>query len=334
MTLTTAHDGTVHHLWLDSDALKDNFLGDPARRRIDVFLPAGETGEGLPLLVDLVGYTAGGPAHTNWKNFGENVPDRAARLIAEGKMPPCAIAFPDCFTKLGGNQYINSAVMGRWEDFLVGEAVPFVERTFGCGGDGRRGVFGKSSGGYGAIAHAMLHPDFWAAAACHSGDMAFEACYLPDFYGAIRAVEKKGSIKAWLEAFWSAPKVKGDDFHILMALAMCATYDPATDEPYGVRFPMTMDTAEIIPERWENFLKRDPVVMADTLGEGLKKLKALHIECGSVDQYNLVHGARRLHRKLEAMGVAHSYEEFDDDHSSIDYRMDVTLPLLVHALIK
>ncbi len=248
-------------------------------------------------------------------------------------MAPCVIAFPDCFTKLGGNQYINSTVMGPWDDVLRQEFVPFVEEKFGCGGPGRRGVFGKSSGGYGAIAHALLHPDFWAAAACHSGDMAFELGYLKDFPGVLRALARfDHDIAAWLEAFWDAPKQKGDDFHVLMALAMCATYDPAPDEPYGIRLPVTLDTCEVIADRWDNFRKWDPVVMADTLGDGLKQLKCLFIDCGTQDQYDLLYGARRLHRKLEAMGVSHIYGEFDDNHSSIDYRMDVSLPKLAEAL--
>jgi len=29
-------------------------------------------------------------------------------------MPP-VVAFRDCFTRLGGNQYINSASIGAWE---------------------------------------------------------------------------------------------------------------------------------------------------------------------------------------------------------------------------
>ncbi len=181
MRKTDGARGTVHRLMLDSKVLQTNMLGDPTERVIDVYVPAGHDGSGLPLLVDIVGFTAGGPAHTNWKNFGENMPERLDRLIAEGAMAPCVVAFPDCFTKLGGNQYINSAAIGRWADFLIEECVPFVEREFGCGGTGKRGLFGKSSGGYGAIAHALLYPDFWAAAACHSGDMGFELAYLPEF---------------------------------------------------------------------------------------------------------------------------------------------------------
>ncbi|MDB5858270.1 MAG: enterochelin esterase, partial [Ramlibacter sp.] len=67
-------------------------------------------------------------------------------------------------------------------------------------------------------------------------------------------------------------------------------------------------------------------------GPGLKALKALYIDCGDVDQYNLVYGARRMHKRLGALGVRHVYEEFADDHSSVDYRMDVSLPILAKAL--
>lgn len=325
--------GTVKRLSLDSKVLASNMLGDPTERIVDVYVPAGHDGRGLPLLVDIVGFTAGGPAHTNWKNFGENVPERLDRLIAEGAMPPCVVAFPDCFTRLGGNQYINSAAIGRWADFLIEECVPFVEKTFACGGNGRRGLFGKSSGGYGSIAHALLYPDFWAAAACHSGDMAFELCYLPEFPRLLRKLAKcDNSIKKWLEGFYAAAKTKDDDIHDLMTLAMCATYDPDPSAYWGVRLPVTFDTCEVIAERWANFLKWDPCVMVDTRGEGLKKLKALWIDCGDVDQYQLIYGARRLHRSLEKMGVPHVYEEFPDNHSSVDYRMDKSLPFLAKAL--
>jgi enterochelin esterase-like enzyme len=168
----SAPKGSVQRLVLDSKVLRHNLLGDPARREIAIYIPAEQSGAGLPLLVDLVGYTSGGPAHVNWRAFGENVPERLDRLIAAKTMPPVMVAMPDCFTRLGGNQYINSAVMGPWEDFLIDEMLPFLEKRFGCGGEGRRGVFGKSSGGYGALVQGLRRPDIWSAVACHSGDMA------------------------------------------------------------------------------------------------------------------------------------------------------------------
>src|SRR6185295_10549430 len=109
----SAPAGTMHRQIVESSVLKGNPLNDPTDRIVDVYVPAGHNGRGLPLLVDLVGFTAGGPVHTNWRNFTENIPEQVDRLIASGAMPPAVIAFPDCFTKLGGNQYINSPAIDR-----------------------------------------------------------------------------------------------------------------------------------------------------------------------------------------------------------------------------
>ena len=325
--------GTVTTLYVDSQAITNNVLGDPNRRRVDIYVPAGHDGTDLPLLVDLVGFTGGGPAHTNWKSFGENAPERLDRLIGSGAMKPCVVAFPDCFTRLGGNQYINSAAMGNWADFLIEEMLPAVETEYNCGGDGRRGCFGKSSGGYGAMVHALLYPDVWAGAACMSGDMGFELMFATDFAVALRALARHdGSIKTFMDKLEANPKPSGDDIHVLMALAMCATYDPDPDAYLGIQLPVTTDTCELIPERWANFMKWDPLEMLDAHAEGLKKLKALWIECGDIDQYNLVYGARRMTKRLTEMGVSHEYQEFPDNHSSIDYRLDEVLPFLADRL--
>ena len=325
--------GQIHRLHIESKVLDGNLLEDPNIREIDVYVPHGHFGTGLPLLVDLVGFTGGGPVHTNWKNFGENVPERLDRLIASGAMPPVAVAFPDCFTKLGGNQYVNSTVMGRWDDFLLQEAVPFVESKFGCGGSGKRGVFGKSSGGYGAMVHALLHPDFWSAAAVHSGDMGFELLYRHDFVPVLRALAKGDyNVRKWVDDFWAAKKTKDSDIHIIMILAQAASFDPDPTSPYGIRLPVMTDTCELIAERWNNWLAWDPLTLVEKHGAGLKKLKSLYIDCGDVDQYNLVYGARRMHKRLQHFGVPHVYEEFPDNHTSVDYRMDISLPILAKAL--
>ncbi len=329
----SAPSGSLHRLTVESAILQSNLLGDPTDREVVVYLPAGQDGQGLPLLVDLVGFTAGGPAHVNWRNFGENLPERLDRLIAEGEMPPVVVAFPDCFTRLGGNQYIDSAAMGPWETFLIEEMLPAVETRFGCGGKGLRGVFGKSSGGYGAILHALRRSDCWAAAACHSGDMGFELCYLPEMPALLRALARKeGSIEKLITDFEAGPKWNGKDIHNLMTLAMAATYDPDPTAFCGIRLPVDLETCEVIEERWANWLRWDPVRLAEDHAGNLKTLKGLWIDCGDVDQYNLVYGARRLHRKLDMAGVAHVYEEFEDNHSSVDYRMDRSLPFLAKAL--
>ena len=327
--------GTLQTITVSSKALESNLLGDISAREVVIYTPHGHDGSGLPLLVDLVGFTAGGPAHVNWKNFGENVPERLDRLIASGDLEPVVVAFPDCFTRLGGNQYVNSAAIGNWEDFLIKDMTPEIEAQIGCGGPGRRGLFGKSSGGYGSILHAMKHADFWSAAACLSGDMAFELCYLPDMPNLLRTLAKRNnSIEDFLCTFEEGPKYDGKDIHALMTLAMAASYDPRPDAFCGIQLPVNMHDCSLIEERWAKWLEWDPVVLADRpeVIANLKSMKGLWIECGYVDQYNLVYGARRLHDKLKAAKVDHIYEEFPDNHSSIDYRMDLCLPYLVRSL--
>src|SRR5216684_4362936 len=228
--------GSISRVTIESQALKSNMLGDSSVRVADVYVPAGHDGQGLPLLVDLVGFTSSGLSHTNWVGFRENVPERLDRLIGEQRMPPVVVAFPDCFTRLGGNQYINSASTGAWEDFLLHEMLPEIEQRFGCGGTGRRGVFGKSSGGYGALTHALRHSDIWSAAACHSGDMGFELCYLPDMPAVLRTLAGAGnSIERWWQQLEAAQKHPEGSGKVVNALAMAASYDPDPSQFLGIR---------------------------------------------------------------------------------------------------
>lgn len=332
--------GRIVEIEVSSKALENNVLGDPTTRRVGVYLPPGydDTKEDYPLLVDLVGFTGSGLSHLGFKAFDETVPQRIERLIASEKMGPVVAAFPDCFTSLGGNQYINSSALGNWEDFLIDEMIPALEDQFRVRkGREHRGVFGKSSGGYGAIAHGLRRADAWNALACHSGDMMFEWVYLADFPNVLRALDKFDmDPAAFIDDLRDAKKVEGKQFHVLMTLAMAATYDPDPDARYGVQLPVDPHTCEVIEERWAQWLRWDPVrmVLESEHQENLKKLAGVYIDCGTKDQYHLVYGARLLVKRLEAAGIPHTYEEFPDNHSGINYRMDRSLPFLYEALTK
>src|SRR6266481_9765447 len=86
--------GSINRVAIESQALKGNMLGDRTTRVVDVYVPAGHDGQGLPLLVDLVGFTGSGLSHTNWVGFRENLPERLDRLIGQQHMPPVVVASP------------------------------------------------------------------------------------------------------------------------------------------------------------------------------------------------------------------------------------------------
>jgi hypothetical protein len=144
-------------------------------------------------------------------------------------------------------------------------------------------VFGRSSGGYGAITHALRHSDIWSAAACHSGDMGFGLCYLPDMPAVLRALAgAENSIEKWWQQLEAARKHPEGSFKVINALAMAASYDPDPTQFLGIRLPVTFDTCEVIEERRANWLRQDPVVAIETQGEKSPQAEgALHRQ-GSV----------------------------------------------------
>jgi len=348
-----------------SRILADNPLGDPHVRLFDVWLPAQYDrtagrgrGKRFPVLFDLVGYSASGKSHTNWRNFSENVPERAARLVHDRKMGACIIVFPDCFTALGGNQYINSSAIGRYADYLTRELIPFVDTELRTLADREhRGCFGKSSGGYGAMLHGMKYARYWGAIANHSGDAYFDFIYRSDWPNTLDELSKfrrpryserrvdiarettgrspgidDGRVVRFLEHIWSKNQLTNAELHCLMNLAMAATYDPDPDAPNGFNLPFDLETGEFIDARWRRWLRHDPINLVARYAKNLKTLKGIFIDCGWRDQYRLHYGSRILSKRLTEHGVQHRYEEFDGTHSGVDHRMDVSLPFLSRAL--
>jgi hypothetical protein len=114
-----------------------------------------------------------------------------------------------------------------------------------------------------------------------------------------------------LEAAKKHPEGSGK---VINALAMAASYDPDPTQFLGIRLPVTFDTCELIEERWAYWMRQDPVVAIETQADNLRRLKALYIDCGEKDQYNLLSGARRFVRRLNELGIPHRYEEFPDNH--------------------
>ncbi|MDH2901906.1 MAG: hypothetical protein PXY39_13135 [archaeon] len=116
---------------------------------------------------------------------------------------------------------------------------------------------------------------------------------------------------------------------------MAAHYSPnPISKELGVDLPFDLETGELREDVWRRWQKWDPVRMVGKYRDNLKKLKFIYIDCGTKDEFNLVWGTRILHSKLSKMGIKHHYEEFDDGHLNIQYRYDVSLPLIFKALSK
>lgn len=313
-----------------------NPLHDPVERHHPVYLPPGypDSDRRYPVMWSLAAYTNAGPGQVAWRNHGETLPQRLDRLISAGQMPPVIMVFPDCYTSFGGNQYVDSPAIGHYARYLVEELIPAVDGTFRTVPDpAARAVFGKSSGGFGALHLAMAHPGVFGAVACHAGDCGFDRVYLRDFPVCCDVLARhNGDLEAFVKAFWRDKRPGGAAFHALMTLCLAASYSPEPGRALGLALPFDLECCRLDQQVWQRWLAFDPIHRVDASKDALTALNGLWLDVGRRDQYFIHYGSRELHQRWAEADIAHHYEEFDGTHSGIDWRYDHSLPWLAERL--
>jgi enterochelin esterase family protein len=326
--------GRVDQPLFDSVRLHGNRAGDPHVREVPVYLPpqANDPRARFPVVFLLAGFSGTGRDFLETHPWKLGVAARFDRAVAAGEMPPAILVMPNCFTKYGGSQYVNSRYLGEYESYVAQELTSFVDNRYPTL-RGRRAVVGKSSGGFGAMHLSMRHPDVFPVAASLSGDCAFEWCYGPGFLACLRALIPHGGDPArFLEAFLAKPDPSGDAHEAINTFAMAACYSPNPDSPLGFDLPFDLRTGARIESVWKRWLEFDPLHACERHADHWKKLELLHLECGLLDEYHLQWGLRQLSDKLKRLGVPHVHEEHAGAHRGIDHRYLAVLPKLIAAL--
>jgi enterochelin esterase family protein len=321
---------------IDSQALRDNPLGDPSRRVVPVYLPPGYSGsnQAYPCVYFLSGFSSRGLGLLNDSLWDENLPQRLDRLIQSNRIRPLIAVMPDCSTRYGGSQYLNSSATGRYADHLL-EVVEFIDHRYRTRADrDYRAITGISSGGYGAMIMGMRRPDVFGLVADHSGDKYFELCYKPDFPGFLRYYERVGmeGLRQLMENPAGIRPRRGDFFPAINTLAMSSCYSPNPGNPLGFDLPVNPETGELDRAVWARWEAHDPVYLVNQYAEALSSLRLLYIECGKLDEYNLQYGARIFAQKLAQQGIPFIQTEFEDGHRSLGYRYDESLILISDSM--
>jgi Putative esterase len=335
---STNFSGCFDEIVFNSEVLKGNPLHDPSERPLWVYVPPGydqEQERRYPSIYMIQGLTGQLDMWRNRSAFRKNFPELADELFARGEIPPCIIVWVDCWTSLGGSQFLDSPATGRYHTYLCDEIVPWVDAHYRTlAKREHRGIAGKSSGGYGAMITPMLRPDLWGGLATHAGDALFEICYQPGFRESVRALRDAydGSFEKFWQDLHSRPVFsKNSDGTLLNDWCMAACY--SADEDGTVHMPYDTVTGEMLPEVWERWLRWDPVRMVPKNVDVLHTMKAIYIDAGRHDQFFLDLGAEAFRRALEQVGVTDVFFElFDGTHSSIEYRYPLSLKYLAERL--
>jgi S-formylglutathione hydrolase FrmB len=330
--------GRFDEVVFESELLKSNPLGDPAQRPLWIYLPPGydaEPTKRYPTIYMIQGFTGQLDMWRNRVPFRKNFPEMADELFAQGDAPPCILVWVDCWTSLGGSQFVDSPATGRYHSYLCDEVVPWVDTHYRTlARREHRGIAGKSSGGYGAMITPMLRPDLWGGLATHAGDALFETCYLPEFREAARFLREyyEGSYEKFWQNFRSRTALTRHGDEVLTNdWAMAACY--SADEDGTIHLPFDTATGELLPDVWARWLAWDPVRMVPSHAEGLRSMRAIYIDAGKHDQYYLDLGAEAFRRALEQAGVTNVFFElFPATHNAIEYRYPLSLKYLAERL--
>jgi S-formylglutathione hydrolase FrmB len=321
------YQGRIDELELESDALRGNPLGDPHVRPVWVWTPPGydRSDRRYPSIYAIQGMTG---QIDMWRNRFAFRPNVLELVDAAGL--DAVIVFVDCWTSLGGSQFLDSPATGNYHTYLCEEVVPFVDARYRTHADAaHRGIAGKSSGGYGAMVTPMLRPDVFGGLATHAGDALFESCYQPEFAKVARSLRDHydGSYEKFWEDFRSRPALsRQDDMWLVNAYCMAACYSAG-------ELPFDTATGALKPEVFERWLAWDPVRMVPSHADALRSLRAIWIDSGSRDEYYLDLGAEAFRRALADIGVTDvHFELFDATHGAIEYRYPLALRYLAERL--
>jgi hypothetical protein len=332
--------GALDELVVESDALADNPLGDPARRPLYVYRPPGvelDHPKGLPTVYVIQGFTGQIDMWTAHSAFEPNMIERVDAMFAARVCPDAILVFVDAWTSRGGSQFINSASTGRYLDYLCDEVVAFIDARYPTvAGRDHRGLTGKSSGGYGAMVVPMLRPDVFGALASHAGDALFECCYQREFPTVARTLRDhfEGSYEVFFERLAASDHFDfardGAPFEMY---GYASAYSPDLSHPGRALLPFDVATGRLVDDVWALWLEHDPVRMAHRHADALRSMRRIYLDAGKSDEYFLDLGAQAFAQELSRIGAAHTLELFDGKHGGITYRYPRAIRELVTALV-
>ncbi len=308
----------IETLKIESHHLKNNPLKDAATRYNPLLVP--KNGGPWPVVFVLGGFSGNAPFYFNPKFNEQNTVQVLDQALTRGEAPEALYVFVDALSTWGGSQFLNSAAVGNYEDYIITEIVPALKKHYKLSHKSSDWcVMGGSSGGYGALHLSSKYPDIFGVMAAIAPDSFFEASLLGDLYQALPLWERYQSGLRALEELRSGKLTKHRNWHSLLnAFGMAACYSPQ-GEHGDFQFPLSK-TGEKIDDIWKQWLQKDPLHFLPQRIANLKKLSAIYLDVGTKDNFNLQYGSRQISQIFKSHSIEHDYVEFDGTHFDISDR--------------
>ena len=287
-----------------SKAFDGNKIGISGQRRVRVYLPDGyeASGRRYPVIYYLHNLFEDERAAFDQQDF-KGLLDRA---IKAGAIRPVIVVAADFSTPLGSSIYTSSPVTGRWDEFMTGDLVPWVDGRFRTlARRDSRGLAGDRMGGYGALAFGMRHADV------------FGAVYALHPVGTGLGLQTMSSRPNWdlLQNAKSLDDLKADPFsQLFVAIYQAHLPNPGKPPLYadlparkGPDGKLVVDTA-LTAKLQDSFLLGQNL---SRYADNLKTLRGLKFDWGRNDPNpDHVVSNQAFSRALVEFGVPHEAEEY------------------------
>ncbi len=309
--------GTLEKIRVAGPALKGNLEGDDAVRDVLVYLPPGytaATSTRYPVVYFLHGYSVGARFYADQVHL----PASADQAIAAGAKP-AIIVLPDALSVYGGSMYSNSATTGDWETFIAHDLVAYIDKHYRTlARRESRGLSGHSMGGYGTMRIGMAHPEVFGAL------YAMSSCCL------LNQAPAKEAVEAQITRMADGPLASDKGFANVLEAQAAAWAPNPHNPPFFFDWPFVNGEAQaLVQGKW---IANSPLITVDQHVPALKRYKAIALDVGDKD--TLAASNNQLDAALTRLGVAHTFEVYDGDHTNhVDQRfLNQLLPFFSQQL--
>jgi enterochelin esterase-like enzyme len=298
--------GTVEKITVHGNALEGNLEGDSPDREVTVYLPpsyAADQNRRFPVIYLLHGY--GGRDDTFTARLA-TLAESSDKLAAAQGFSSAIVVTPNAFTLHKGSMYSNSPTIGDWERFIAEDLVSYMDGHYRTLANRMsRGLAGHSMGGYGALRIGMKRPDVFFSLYLMSS-----CCLTANRNPNPEAMAASETIKTREQAEEAS---RGRGFGPSVNLASAAAWSPNSKNP-PLYLDLPVKDGKVRPDIVAKWVANSPLEMIDQYADNLKKYYAIAIEIGTAD--GLLASNKQLHDAMTRLRIAHSYEEYDGDHTN------------------
>lgn len=295
--------GTIQTHIIESSAINLNI-------ELYVYEPTGYSPSGDP--VPVIYFLHGG--HTSRIAYF-SVFDSLETAMARGDIEPSLIVMPYGASL---SYWVDSPVVGNFEQHLFEEVMPFVESNYNVRTDrGSRAIMGHSMGGTSAVRIALQNPDKFVAFASHGGILGLHKMleYIgPSIRGECLRPREVNPANGPISTF---------------LVDCCQDFSPNLEQEFQCDLIMTY-TGSIIESVWPRWAPFDPLTLVFEQG-GFSGMKA-YFDIGDVDTWYSC--AKVMDDSLQSLDVPYIFRVYEGNHNQLDGQYPYSLSAIGDAFLE